>query len=80
MSTIKFRPGFLERIERAHGFQTDTAFAGAIGVSPAVLSKAKTTQIATGQMLKGISLAFGYGLGEIAYVDHTTTEPLTAAA
>lgn len=70
--SIRFRPGFLSRVQKAHGFQTDTAFAGAIGVSQATLSKAKNSGIATAQMLSGIATAFGYGLGEIAYVEDTT--------
>lgn len=76
---IKFRPGFLDRLERSHGFQTDHALAGAIGVSPAVLSRAKKTEIATAQLLAGISRAFGYGLGEIAYAVETD-EPAEQAA
>jgi hypothetical protein len=79
-ATIRFRPGFLDRLQKAHGFQTETALAGAIGVSAPVLNKAKRSGVATAQILAGISQAFGYGLGEIAYVEPKRTEPSAQAA
>ena len=63
-----FKDGFLERARRMSGLKSDAAFAGAIGVSESVLSKAKKTGICTPGMVVGLHLAFGFTPGEIATV------------
>ncbi|WP_415447722.1 hypothetical protein [Bifidobacterium aquikefiri] len=50
------------------GLKSDAAFAGAIGVSESVLSKAKKTGICTPGMVVGLHLAFGFTPGEVATV------------
>ena len=66
-----FKDGFLERARRMSGLKSDAAFAGAIGVSESVLSKAKKTGVCTPGMVVGLHLAFGFTPGEIATVAET---------
>ncbi|NEG89796.1 hypothetical protein [Bifidobacterium aerophilum] len=65
---MTFKPDFLERSRRMSGLKTDAAFAGAIGVSESVLSKAKRTNIATPAMIVGFYRSFGFTPGEVAEV------------
>ncbi|MFT8359175.1 hypothetical protein [Bifidobacterium aquikefiri] len=69
-----FKDGFLDRARRMSGLKSDAAFAGAIGVSESVLSKAKKTGICTPGMVVGLHLAFGFTPGEVATVGETHSD------
>lgn len=65
---MTFKPDFLERCKRMSGLKSNAAFAGAIGVSESVLSKAMHTNIVSPTMIVGFNRAFGFTPGEIAEV------------
>lgn len=78
---LMFNDGFLDRAKRMSGLKTDDAFAGAIGVSKDVLTRARRTGVATTTMLVGLCKAFGFQPGEVAKVRRTDAvmETTTAA-
>lgn len=90
MATLKLKDNIIDRLERVHGFANDSAFAGAIGVSPSVLHAAKNGKSSSVRVITGICHAFGYGPGEIAEVvagpdpsdpdDETSEEAVEVAA
>lgn len=77
---ITFKPDFLERCKRMSGLKSNAAFAGAIGVSESVLSKAMHTNIASPTMIVGFNRAFGFTPGEIAEVTEIPDKDLKPEA
>lgn len=75
---ITFKPEFLDRCRKMSGLKTDAAFAGAIGVSESVLSKARRTNIVTPVMIVGLNRAFGFTPGEIAEVTEVSDKEISS--
>ena len=65
---IVFKPGFLDRAKNMSGLKTDSAFAGALGVSESALSKARKSGVATPALIVGLYAAFGFTPGEITTI------------
>jgi hypothetical protein len=68
VAQIVFKPGFLDRAKRMSGLRTDSAFAGAIGISETALSRARKTGVATPSIIVGLYQAFGFTPGEITTI------------
>jgi hypothetical protein len=65
---VVFKEGFLERAKRMSGLRTDSAFAGAIGISETSLNRAKKTGLASPSMIVGLYRAFGFLPGEVTTI------------
>lgn len=65
---MTFKPDFLERCKRMSGLKSNAAFAGAIGVSESVLSKAMHTNIVSPTMIVGFNRAFGFAFYEVQWL------------
>lgn len=78
---IEFKPGFLERAKRMSGLKTDSAFAGALGISESALSKARKTGVATPALIVGLYAAFGFQPGEVTTIgQHNEVDEQSIAA
>ncbi|WP_127920915.1 hypothetical protein [Bifidobacterium xylocopae] len=74
-----FKDGFLERAKRMSGLKTESAFAGALGVSESALSKAKRTGVASPILIVGLYSAFGFTPGEVATVKEVPDAPVASS-
>lgn len=78
MATVQIRPGLLDRLKANSHIADDEAFARAIGVSRATLSRVKAGESPSIAFIAGVANAFGLGLGEVAVI--ASDEPTTGDA
>lgn len=76
---LYLRDGIIDRLLKLHGFQSETGFARAIGVTQASLNRAASGGPVSAKVIAGISTTFGYGIGEVAEVRITSDDMQDAA-
>ena len=72
MANLAIRDGLLDRLQAVSGIQTDTAMAGAIGVSLDTYRRVRSgAQAPSAAFIAGVAIAFGLSVGEVATIAAT---------
>lgn len=77
-TTVKIRPGLLDRLKDNSGIRSDEAFARTIGVSRQTLTRLKAGEEPNLRTIVGIAQAFDLALGEVVVVDQNV--PIAVAS